>query len=123
MLGRLLGGVATSLLFSVFEAWLIRAHADNGIKSYLNKLFSWAAHGNSVVAILAGLVANKAASSVEMFPIVPEAVYAGGYLNPFDIDLVALSPVAFSPSLCGKRTMVKATAPTSTKTKPSGTAV
>jgi hypothetical protein len=95
MLGRLLGGVATSLLFSVFEAWLIRAHADNNIKSYLNKSFSWAAYGNSVVAIIAGLVANKAASSVEMFPIVPQAVYAGGYLNPFDIALVALVTCGF----------------------------
>ena len=28
MLGRLLGGISTSLLFSVFEAWLIKAHAD-----------------------------------------------------------------------------------------------
>mmetsp|Transcript_14037 Transcript_14037/g.21647 ORF Transcript_14037/g.21647 Transcript_14037/m.21647 type:complete len:170 (-) Transcript_14037:2-511(-) len=27
MLGRLLGGIATSLLFSVFEAWLIRSHS------------------------------------------------------------------------------------------------
>lgn len=32
MIGRLLGGIATSLLFSVFEAWLIRAHADANIK-------------------------------------------------------------------------------------------
>jgi multisubunit Na+/H+ antiporter MnhC subunit len=95
MLGRLLGGVATSLLFSVFEAWLIRAHHDNGIKSYLNKSFSWAAYGNSVIAIISGLVANKAASSVEMFPIVPQAVYAGGYLNPFDIALVALVTCGF----------------------------
>ena len=28
MIGRLLGGVATSLLFSVFDAWLIKAHAE-----------------------------------------------------------------------------------------------
>lgn len=31
MIGRLLGGVATSLLFSVFEAWLIGAHANAGV--------------------------------------------------------------------------------------------
>ena len=31
MIGRLLGGVATSLLFSVFEAWLIGAHASAGV--------------------------------------------------------------------------------------------
>jgi hypothetical protein len=43
MLGRLLGGVATSLLFSVFEAWLIKAHADAELpKQCLPKSFSWA---------------------------------------------------------------------------------
>lgn len=31
MIGRLLGGVATSLLFSVFEAWLIGAHSSAGV--------------------------------------------------------------------------------------------
>jgi hypothetical protein len=90
MLGRLLGGVSTSLLFSIFEAWLIRAHADHGIKSYLGKSFGWAAYGNSVIAIIAGLVANKAASIADMFPIVGDSMFAGGYLSPFDIALCAL---------------------------------
>jgi hypothetical protein len=40
------------------------------------------------------LVANKAASSVEMFPIVPQAVYAGGYLNPLILPW-------WHSSLCG----------------------
>lgn len=31
MIGRLLGGIATSLLFSVFEAWLIGAHGTAGV--------------------------------------------------------------------------------------------
>jgi len=31
MIGRLLGGIATSLLFSVFEAWLVGAHASAGV--------------------------------------------------------------------------------------------
>lgn len=91
LLGRLLGGVSTSLLFSVFEAWLIRAHNDAGLKAWLGKSFSWAAYGNSVVAITAGLVANKAASAVPMTAIQTGGqVYMGGYLNPFDIALVAL---------------------------------
>lgn len=89
MLGRLLGGVATSLLFSVFDAWLIRSHADAQLKQYLGKSFSWAAYGNSIVAIIAGLVANRAASSFKMSPI-SEGIYAGGYLTPFDIALVSL---------------------------------
>mmetsp|Transcript_8926 Transcript_8926/g.13729 ORF Transcript_8926/g.13729 Transcript_8926/m.13729 type:complete len:475 (+) Transcript_8926:104-1528(+) len=93
MLGRLLGGIATSLLFSIFEAWLIRSHADAKLdKSCLSKSFSWAAYGNSVVAIVAGLVANKAANSTEMTDAAgsSEFFYVGGYLNPFDLSLIAL---------------------------------
>lgn len=93
MIGRLLGGVATSLLFSVFEAWLIRAHNDAKLKQYLGKSFSWAAYGNSIIAILAGLVANNAASSFPMSKISGN-MYYGGYLNPFDISLVALAVCA-----------------------------
>ena len=60
LVGRVLGGIATSLLFSVFDAWLIRAHAIRRIdKSYLSDSFSAANFGSSVVAILAGLVANS----------------------------------------------------------------
>ena len=89
MIGRLLGGVATSLLFSVFEAWLIRAHADAELpKSCLGKSFSWAAFSNSITAIFAGLVANKLANDSTMTHI-SGTVYVGGYLNPFDLALAA----------------------------------
>jgi hypothetical protein len=91
MLGRLLGGIATSLLFSVFEAWLIRSHSDAKLsKQALGQSFSWAAYGNSVIAILAGLMANKAATMTNMEPVSGNLLYIGGYLNPFDIALVAL---------------------------------
>mmetsp|Transcript_795 Transcript_795/g.1946 ORF Transcript_795/g.1946 Transcript_795/m.1946 type:complete len:493 (-) Transcript_795:105-1583(-) len=90
MLGRLLGGVSTSLLFSVFEAWLIKAHADADLpKQCLPKSFSWAAFGNSAVAIIAGLVANQIAHSGPMVQVSGK-VYKGGYLNPFDLAIVAL---------------------------------
>jgi hypothetical protein len=90
MLGRLLGGVSTSLLFSVFEAWLIRSHADADLpKQCLSKSFSWAAYGNSVVAITAGLIANKIAHAGPMTPVT-NVIYQGGYLNPFDLALCAL---------------------------------
>jgi MFS transporter, MFS domain-containing protein family, molybdate-anion transporter len=90
MLGRLLGGVSTSLLFSVFEAWLIRSHADAELpKQCLSKSFSWAAYGNSVVAITAGLIANKIAHAGPMTPVT-DLVYKGGYLYPFDLALGAL---------------------------------
>lgn len=93
MIGRLLGGIATSLLFSVFESWLIRAHNDAGVSSYLPKSFSAAAYGNSIVAILAGLFANYVASTTEMAPYGNDdtsMLYFGGFLNPFDLALAAL---------------------------------
>lgn len=88
MIGRLLGGIATSLLFSIFEAWLIRAHADANLKSWLSKSFTWAAYGNSVVAIASGLLANHAAHGSSMHAVREEVLYMGGYLEPFDIALV-----------------------------------
>lgn len=94
MIGRLLGGIATSLLFSVFEAWLVRAHADAGCKQYLSNSFGWAAYGNSIIAIMAGLIANNAANSFSMEPMFGN-VYLGGYLNPFDISLCTLLVCGF----------------------------
>jgi MFS family permease len=92
MLGRLLGGVATSLLFSVFDSWLIKSHAEEGISSMLSKSFSSAQYGNSIMAISAGLIANRAASLTELKPVSKEGdiLYAGGYLYPFDLALIAL---------------------------------
>lgn len=59
LLGRVLGGMATSLLFSVFDSWLIRAASDRNIdKSFLSESFSAANFGSSVVAILSGFIAN-----------------------------------------------------------------
>jgi len=90
MLGRLLGGVSTSLLFSVFEAWLIKAHADADLpKQCLPKSFSWAAFGNSAVAILAGLIANHIAHSAPMVQVSGK-IHRGGYLNPFDLAILSL---------------------------------
>lgn len=57
--GRVLGGIATSLLYSVFDAWLIKAHSLRGVpNTYLSESFSVANVGSSIVAIVAGLVAN-----------------------------------------------------------------
>lgn len=91
MIGRLLGGIATSLLFSVFEAWLVGAHASAGVMTHLGKSFSSAQYGNSIIAILAGQIANKAANHAEFKPITKDSgFYTGGYLGPFDVSLAAL---------------------------------
>lgn len=95
MIGRLLGGIATSLLFSVFDSWLIKSHNEAGVSSFLSKSFAVAQYGNSIVAISSGLVANKAAELTKLHPIGAEGsllskVYMGGYLMPFDLSFCAL---------------------------------
>ena len=65
LLGGVLGGIATSLLFSVFEAWLIQAHALQNIDPsvYLAQSFSVTQFGSSVVVIVSGLIANYVVSA------------------------------------------------------------
>mmetsp|Transcript_14162 Transcript_14162/g.21512 ORF Transcript_14162/g.21512 Transcript_14162/m.21512 type:complete len:465 (+) Transcript_14162:137-1531(+) len=78
MVGRFLGGVATSLLFSVFEAWMVSEHNRKGFDGALiGDTFSYATFGNGLVAVLAGLVANAAAES-------------HGYVAPFMLSIVPL---------------------------------
>ncbi len=77
-LGRVAGGVATSLLFSVPESWLVSefsvataplgaaaaAGARRFEESWLGELFGWMYFGDGMVAIFAGLVAGGAASTL-----------------------------------------------------------
>eukprot|EP00824_Muranothrix_gubernata_P018528 TRINITY_DN37604_c0_g1_i1.p2 TRINITY_DN37604_c0_g1~~TRINITY_DN37604_c0_g1_i1.p2 ORF type:complete len:457 (+),score=92.75 TRINITY_DN37604_c0_g1_i1:25-1371(+) len=58
MLGRLLGGIATSILYSAFESWLVFEHHHRNYPSdWLALTFSRATFGNGIAAILAGIVA------------------------------------------------------------------
>mmetsp|Transcript_4073 Transcript_4073/g.4492 ORF Transcript_4073/g.4492 Transcript_4073/m.4492 type:complete len:451 (+) Transcript_4073:81-1433(+) len=64
LLGRITGGVATSLLFSTFEAWMICEHNKHQFsESWLSDTFSWSTFGNGVVAILSGVLASFVARS------------------------------------------------------------
>jgi MFS family permease len=59
--GRLLSGVATSLLFSCFEAWLVREHTRRGFgETRLADTFSKCSQANGLSAIVAGLAATAA---------------------------------------------------------------
>ncbi|KAL2912828.1 hypothetical protein HK105_207715 [Polyrhizophydium stewartii] len=59
MIGRLLGGVSTSLLFSVFESWMVAEHRSRGFdESLLSETFAWSTFVNGFVAILSGVIAN-----------------------------------------------------------------
>ena len=82
MLGRFLSGVSTSLLFSVFESWMVCEHHKQGFDvNLLGDTFAYQTFGNGLVAVGAGLVANSAADSY-------------GYVAPFVVAIVPLTAVA-----------------------------
>jgi len=93
MLGRLLGGIATSLLFSVFDAWMVFEHNTRGHDpQWMSGTFSAAFFGNSLVAICAGVLAQAAADAQPLTPFSEGGnVMYGGYCAPFDLAIVFLS--------------------------------
>ena len=65
LLGRVLSGVGTALLFSAPESWLVGAAQKGGDDpdgKYLGETFGMAYAGDSIVAILAGQLAGWAAA-------------------------------------------------------------
>lgn len=82
LFGRILSGVATSLLFTAFESWMVAEHHARGFpEALLTGTFSRATLGNGVVAVLAGIVAQFAASNF-------------GYAAPFLVAVPCLSVAA-----------------------------
>lgn len=82
MIGRFLSGIATSLLFSAFETWMVCEHSKNGFDSSLiGNTFSLATFGNGLIAVIAGIVAKTAAESF-------------GFVGPFMVAILPLTAVA-----------------------------
>eukprot|EP00171_Calliarthron_tuberculosum_P008630 IDg8630t1 len=82
LIGRLCGGVATSILFSAFESWMVYEHTARGFAPRLLAVtFAKAQFGNGVVAIAAALIAGWFA---ERF----------GKVMPFDAALGTLAALA-----------------------------
>ncbi|KAF4381198.1 hypothetical protein F8388_012120, partial [Cannabis sativa] len=73
MVGCVLGGIATSLLFSSFESWLVAEHNKRGFEQqWLSITFSKAIFlGNDLVAIVAGLLGNLLVDSLSLGPVAP----------------------------------------------------
>mmetsp|Transcript_5108 Transcript_5108/g.6645 ORF Transcript_5108/g.6645 Transcript_5108/m.6645 type:complete len:343 (-) Transcript_5108:10-1038(-) len=89
MIGRITGGIATSLLFSVFEAWLASENASRGFGgSELGTIFSAAYFGNSLVAIAAGEVGEFVAENWEATQ--SGSFHTGHYCAPFDVSILFL---------------------------------
>lgn len=61
LIGRILGGISTSLLFSSFESWMVSEHQKKKFpEELLNDTFAIASWGNGIVAIIAGILAQLA---------------------------------------------------------------
>lgn len=59
-LSHVLSGLATALMYSVFESWYVSEHASRGFPAeWRARTFALATLLNSVVAILAGILANS----------------------------------------------------------------
>lgn len=73
LLGRILGGVATSLLFSAFESWLVAEHNKRGFdQQWLSLTFSKAIFlGNGLIAIVSGLFGNFLVDVASLGPVAP----------------------------------------------------
>jgi len=90
MVGRILGGISTSLLFSVFDSWLVSESQKEGFSGeQLGNTFSLAYFGSSVAAIAAGQFGEMAAN-VAPLTAVGGGMYYGGYVTPFDLSNVVL---------------------------------
>lgn len=94
MLGRFLGGAATSLVFSVFDSWMVSEHncRHKFSEQALGATFGHQQFLSSCMAITAGLVAQGAASVMPLTPIAGPFTI-GGYCGPFD--------AAIATALCG----------------------
>lgn len=84
MLGRFLSGISTSLLFSVFESWMICEHKNKGFSDIeLRETFAYSTLGNGLMGVIGGLAANSAAAHF-------------GFVAPFILAIFPLLIVAIT---------------------------
>jgi len=86
--GRVLGGIATSLLTTVLESWMVAEHHRRQYtQELLDDTFAKATLYNSFSAVVAGLLAQVAADRF-------------GYLAPF---MLAISPLSVGLIICWRK--------------------
>lgn len=93
ILGRITGGIATSLLFSIFECWMITEHRKRHEFSepLLRYMFSLMFLAQYATAIVTGFVSQAAATAHPLTPVAPGSIiHYGGNIVPFDLAIVCL---------------------------------
>eukprot|EP00746_Dinoflagellata_sp_MGD_P015032 gnl/MRDRNA2_/MRDRNA2_133286_c0_seq1.p1 gnl/MRDRNA2_/MRDRNA2_133286_c0~~gnl/MRDRNA2_/MRDRNA2_133286_c0_seq1.p1 ORF type:complete len:501 (+),score=92.21 gnl/MRDRNA2_/MRDRNA2_133286_c0_seq1:120-1622(+) len=93
MVGRVTGGIATSILFSCFESWMVFEHLKRGFSDKLLKyMFSMMFSGMYVMAILAGISAQVLVDAYPMHLVHKGSnFHMGGFNNPFDLSIICLA--------------------------------
>jgi len=78
-IGRIFGGIATSMLFSTFESWYVYEHSErHGYPSeWIGITFSITTFWNGIIAILAGIISNVGAETLGFGPVAPFVVALG----------------------------------------------
>lgn len=73
MIGRVLGGISTSLLFSVFESWYLHEHVHtfDYPSEWTADTFSKSTLLNGIVAVAAGVISHIVAVGLEFGPVSP----------------------------------------------------
>lgn len=76
LVGRVFGGIATSMLFSTFESWYVYEHSErHGFPSeWIGITFSITTFWNGIIAILAGIISNVSAETLGFGPVAPFVV-------------------------------------------------
>lgn len=93
MVGRITGGIATSMLFSCFECWMVSEHLQRhrfspGLLSYM---FGLMFNTMYCVAIVAGLTSQLLVDAWELHPVsAGSSFHIGGFCTPFDLAIVCL---------------------------------
>lgn len=111
LIGRVLGGMSTSLLFTAFESWMVTEHRKRGFdESWLASTFSISSWGNGFGAILAGFLAQRAAGITQhsvdllvilncmysMLIVLSNIIDVGGDIGPFQLA-IALTVACLVP--------------------------
>jgi hypothetical protein len=73
MMGRVLGGISTSMLFSTFESWYVFEHTEHyGFPNeWIGVTFSRTTFWNGLLAIFAGVLSNFMAETMGFGPVAP----------------------------------------------------
>mmetsp|Transcript_58241 Transcript_58241/g.103454 ORF Transcript_58241/g.103454 Transcript_58241/m.103454 type:complete len:529 (+) Transcript_58241:223-1809(+) len=91
--GRITGGIATSMLFSCFECWMVAEHVQrhqfsNSLLSYMFGLMFMSMYA---IAIASGLVAQSVVDALPFKPLAKgSSFYVGGFTAPFDVAMICM---------------------------------